>query len=127
MANLPKYSKGLYRITYHLGYTDTTQYSHLVNKDDFEKHGKVIDTAINEIKCLPKRERKKRSVELSTLKSELKSLFGADYFFIGSPLHEAIETGFLSGIIDKETAKKKFPCTIIRVDNFDFDSDENDE
>lgn len=85
---------GSYQITY--ANNGFAQEKHLVSEEDWNN---ILSPIKNAISIIEDDNNRKENEESRLLKSSLKVMFG-DYnscFIVGSPLHESIKTGVLSG------------------------------
>jgi len=122
-----KESLGFYKIEY-LD-VKVTQTKELITKESHESY-KELNSRKSELQVIIKEANKKKKTvdpsliqELKDVQNELKA-FSKPFFVVGSPLHEAIETGILDV---KASYSKPSPCRITKVDNCGDSSVSDDE
>lgn len=94
---------GKYKITYHNG---VVQEKNLISSKDFHNFIIPIRNEIHELEC------EKKYSEAKYLKSELKNIFGSEYFTDDSPIYYAIKTGILCLPLTQGGCKS---CEVIEI------------
>jgi hypothetical protein len=121
-----KQSLGFYRIEY-LD-SKVVQTKELISQEDYNRY-KELNQLKSELHTKIKGGKKGKNndpvliQQLKDIENELKE-YSNPYFVVGSPLHEAIETGILDV---KASYSKPSPCKITKVENCEsISSDEMD-